>query len=158
MLSTIVLRPITAQDFPFLLNVYASTRPDVLGLPWDDLQKSAFLSMQFRAQHQHYQTHFPAAEYSVIQNAQNAIGRLYIDRRPNDIHILDITLLPEHRGSGIGAALLQKLQDEGTGSRKSVSLFVEHENVARNLYSRLGFVPGEVEGVYQLMKWTPPAT
>jgi len=156
--ANIVLRPITAQDVPFLRRVYVSTRPDVTILPWDDSQKSAFLGMQFDAQHRHYQTHFPAAEYLIIESEGEPIGRLYVDRRPDKIHILDITILPEHRGAGIGGKLLQELVDEGIDARKPVSLYVERENIARNLYRRLGFQPGEEQGMYLLMEWTPAST
>jgi ribosomal protein S18 acetylase RimI-like enzyme len=156
--ANIVLRPITAQDAPFLHRVYVSTRTDVTMLPWDDSQKAAFLRMQFDAQHRHYQTHFPAAEYLIIESEGEPIGRLYVDRRPDKIHILDITLLPERRGAGIGGKLLQELVDEGIDARKPVSLYVERENIARNLYRRLGFQPGEEQGMYLLMEWTPAST
>jgi ribosomal protein S18 acetylase RimI-like enzyme len=154
--SNIVLRPITAQDASFLYRVFVTTRPDVTSLAWDETQKAAFLKMQFDAQHHHYQTYFPAAQYSVIEKAGEPVGRLYVDRRVDKIHIIDITLLPEYRGTGLGGELLQELIDEGTAERKNVSLYVERENIARNLYKRLGFEPREEQGIYQLMEWEQP--
>ena len=158
MLEAIVLRPITAQDFPFLYRVFVTTRPDITTLPWDDSQKAAFLGMQFQAQHSHYQSHFPEAAYLVVENSGEPIGRLYVDRRSDKIHILDITLLPEHRGCGIGGKLLQDLVDEGTAVGKPVSLYVERENTARELYRKLGFEPCEEQGLYLLMERPAGAT
>jgi hypothetical protein len=60
---------------PLLHPIYVSSRPDVTMLPLDDSEKAAFLGMQFDAQHRHYQTHFPAAEYLIIESE----GRLYVD-------------------------------------------------------------------------------
>jgi len=149
------LRPMVAQDLPFLHRVYASTRADILMLPWDESQKQALIEMQFRAQHSYYLQQFPAADYLVVERGGQPVGRLYVDRRPEKLHILDITLLPEARGAGIGTALLQDLMAEAGGSGKAVSLFVERENTARKLYESLSFQPVTANGVYMLMEWRP---
>src|SRR6185369_3163336 len=129
--------------------------PDVLMLPWSDDQKQMFLEMQFRAQHEDYQRRFGQADFLVIERDLRPVGRLYIDRRPDRIHILDITLLPEERGTGVGSAFLQDLQTEAAGVGKRVSLYVEGTNTAQNLYQRLGFHPVESNGPYVLLEWSP---
>jgi hypothetical protein len=49
-------RRIADADLPFLARLYASTRTEELAaVPWSAEQKAAFLDMQFRAQHAHYQ-------------------------------------------------------------------------------------------------------
>ena len=66
----LTLRPITQEDEPFLFEVYAGARMDEIAqVPWDEAQKKAFLSFQFNAQHQHYQTEFTNADFSVILDA-----------------------------------------------------------------------------------------
>ena len=142
---------------PFLVRVFNSSRPDIERLPWDHAQKEAFLRMQFDAQHQYYQQTFPAAEYSVVEWNGAPIGRLYTDRRPDTIHILDITIVPEARRLGIGRSLLQSLIDEASREGKAVSLYVERENAARELYRSLAFEPIGDEGVYTLMRRNPPS-
>lgn len=153
MSAEVVLRRITADDLPFLHRVYASTRTDIVGVPWSDAQKEAFLQMQFQAQHTYYQAQFPAADYLLVERDGKAIGRLYIDRREACIHILDISLLPHAQGEGIGTRLLQELMDEGRQTQRNVTLYVERENSARVLYQRLAFRPVAEQGIYILMEW-----
>ena len=72
----------------------------------------SFLDLQFQAQHTHYQKHFPEASYQIIVQVGEPIGRLYLDRRPEELRIIDIALLPEQRGGGIGGALMRRILDE----------------------------------------------
>ena len=68
---------------------------------------------------------------------------------------MDIALLPEHRGAGIGSAVLRGLLAEAAAAGKPVRIHVERLNPARRLYERLGFAPIEDKGVYYLMEWRP---
>src|SRR3954454_19958129 len=95
------LRPAAEGDRPFLLEVYASTRADELALvPWDDASKRTFVAQQFAAQEVHYARHFPDASVSVIEVDGKPAGRLFVDRREREIHVVDISLLPAFRGRG----------------------------------------------------------
>ena len=141
----------TADDLDFSCLVYAGTRPDILALPWSHAQKQEFLTMQFRAQHLHYTTHYPDAEYLLIERDGEGVGRLFLHRRPDRIHILDIALLPQVRGTGLGTKLLEDLIAEAASQNKSVSLYVDKQNTARRLYQRLAFEPVEEQGFYLLM-------
>ena len=62
------------------------------------------------------------------------------------INIHDIAVLPEARGKGVGAALLESVKKKGreTGCCK-VTLEVREDNAARRLYERSGFEYGEPE-------------
>lgn len=145
-------RPIADSDLPFLARLYASTRTEELApVPWSDEHKATFLDSQFRAQHAHYQEHYRTAEFLVVMRAGEAIGRLYIDRWEKEHRIVDIAFLPEHRGKGLGTALLLDLLDEAANVGKSTSIHVERFNPAQTLYRRLGFVKIGEHGVYDLM-------
>jgi ribosomal protein S18 acetylase RimI-like enzyme len=151
----LTFRRIADTDLPFLARVYASTRVEELAAaPWTDQQKAAFLDMQFRAQHAHYQQYYPDADWLVTMRNGEDIGRLYIERWPSQHCIIDIAFLPEHRGRGIGNALLRDLMDEAAAAGKAVSIHVEKNNPAMRLYRRLGFQTEEDKGVYDLMRWT----
>lgn len=158
-MTSCVLRPTTPSDEEFLLNVYASTRADEMArVDWDDAQKDAFLRMQFNAQHQYYVENYVGAEFSVILQNDQPVGRLYIHRRTNEIRIMDIALLPEYRKQGIGSSLIQEILQQGTDSQLPVTIHVERFNPALHLYERLGFRQKEDKGVYWLMEWTPNHT
>jgi len=151
----LTFRPIRDADLPFLARLYASTRTEELAAaPWTDAQKAAFLDMQFRAQHAHYQQYYPKADWLMTMRHGEGIGRLYIERWPSQHCIIDIAFLPEHRGKGLGAALLRDLMDEAAAAGKAVSIHVEKFNPAMQLYRRLGFTTVEDKGVYDLMHWT----
>jgi GNAT superfamily N-acetyltransferase len=151
----ISLRPITPEDDGFLARVYASTRWDELApTGWSEEQKAEFCRRQFDAQSAYYAVNYPGASLQVIERDGQPIGRLYVARREKEIRIVDITLLPESRGSGLGAKLLRDLQDEARSAGKSLTIHVERFNRALQLYQRLGFEPVEDKGVYLLMRWS----
>ena len=152
--DSITFRPVTKDDEAFLHRVYVSTRQDEMQqVPWSDEEKAAFLAMQFRAQAEHYGLVFENADFLVIVRDGVGIGRLYVDRQPDEIHIIDIALLPEFRRSGLGTALLEELLEEGRATNRKVTIYVEHFNPARHLYDRLGFRHVDTNGVYHFMEW-----
>ncbi len=150
----IFLRDVSADDAAFLYRVYASTREQELALTnWSDEQKAQFCRMQFNAQTTDYRANYPDARHSVIERNGTAAGRLYVERGAREIRIIDIALLPEARGAGIGTRLLRELMTEAAGSGKALTIHVEKFNPALRLYLRLGFRAIEDKGVYLLMEW-----
>jgi ribosomal protein S18 acetylase RimI-like enzyme len=155
-MSELTLRPITDDDLPFLLEVYAAARTDELAqVPWSEAEKQAFLTSQFNAQHHHYQTYYKTASFNVVEQNDQPIGRFYVDRWPNEIRIVDIALLPAFRNQGFGSQLLSQILAEGQTTHKTVSIHVEKYNPAYHLYSRLGFQKIGETGVYDLLAWQP---
>lgn len=155
----VFLRGETDEDRPFLERLFISTRWEETGLTgWPEDMRLAFLRQQFSAQTQHYHTHYHDAEYGVVEVRGASAGRLYIHRSSRELRIVDISLLPEYRGTGIGGALIRILQDEAAAHGRVVSIHVEKFNPAQNLYARLGFVQTGESGPYWRMDWLPPVT
>ena len=147
-------RPITPDDLPFLAEVYASTRAEeVAASGWPADFQRQFLAQQFDAQHRHYQTHYPDAEWLVIVRDGAMVGRLYIEEWPSQFRLIDIALLPAARGLGIGSAILDDMFALAEAAGKAVSIHVEKNNPAMALYRRLGFETVEDKGVYDLLEW-----
>lgn len=143
------------DDYAFLEQLYAGVRQAEMDrLDWPAEVKRAFLAEQCRLQHTHYQTHYWDAEFLIVEKREVAVGRLYIFRGANDHRIVDISLLPEIRGAGVGGALLTAVQQEAAAGGKTVSIHVEKFNPAQNLYRRLGFKEIAEAGPYWLMEWT----
>jgi GNAT superfamily N-acetyltransferase len=155
--ARVTLRPATADDEEFLVKVYAGTRADELArVPWSEAQRAAFVRMQFDAQQLHYRTHNPTATYDLILLDGRAAGRLYVARRGYEIRILDITLLPEHRGEGIGVFLIKGLMEEAESAGLPLNIYVESYNRSRRLFERLGFTKvdrPDDDGVNYLLEW-----
>ena len=154
-MTSIQLRPITPEDESFLAGVYASTRAEeLLVTNWSDQEKALFCRHQFDAQTAHYTANYSGVSFEIIERGGVPVGRLYVARWEKEIRIVDITLLPEHRGAGIGTKLLKELQEEAKGAGKKLSIHVERLNPAMLLYQRLGFQQVEDKGVYLLLHWS----
>jgi len=150
----LALRPETEADIPFLRRLYASTRWDELAqIDWSHAQKLAFTDSQFEYQRRHYRAHYAATEWVVIEDRGVPAGRLYLYRGSKALEVIDIALLPEWRGRGIGTALMQAVCAQARASGKTVRIYVEKFNPALRLYRRLGFREISDENVYWLMEW-----
>jgi GNAT superfamily N-acetyltransferase len=154
----VALRPIRVEDGDFLRCLYASTRAEELAqvTDWSAAQKEAFLTQQFEAQHHHYQTYYAGASFDLVLGDGEPIGRLYVSRWEREIRVVDVALVPEARGRGVGGALLRDILAEGERTGRPVSIHVERFNPALRLYRRLGFREVEENGPYFLMEWRPP--
>jgi ribosomal protein S18 acetylase RimI-like enzyme len=149
------LRAAGPEDQEFLLALFASTRSEELaGLRWDPQQAETFLKMQFNAQLHSYKAAFPRAENKIILLAERPVGRILVERAPEEFLLVDIALLPEQRNKGIGTGLIQSLLLEAAAEAKPVRLHVFNSNPAARLYERLGFFPISNDGAYLEMKWT----
>jgi ribosomal protein S18 acetylase RimI-like enzyme len=149
------IRPITDADLDFLYRVYASTRAEEMELTnWDSAQVEVFLQMQFHAQHHHYLTRLPPSEFTLIELDGEPAGRLYLGDWDDELRVIDIALLPEHRNRGIGTHLIRQVMARAAALAKPVTLHVEPYNPARRLYERLGFVVVEERGINLFMRWS----
>ena len=150
----VTFRPETEDDAEFLYRIYAGTREQEMRMvDWPDEQKDEFLRSQFHAQTLHYKNNYIDAEYSIILVDGQPAGRLYLHQDPGDLRIMEISLIPEHRGSGIGTLLLREIMDRAAAAGHIVSIHVEQFNPALRLYERLGFKAVDTNGVYYLLQW-----
>src|SRR6266536_2438329 len=154
LVNSITLRPATAEDEPFLCELYAGTRLIELELiPWDENQKRAFIKMQFDARQQQYREYYPDAESSMILRQGEPMGSLLVARRDSEIVLVDIALLPRHRNAGIGTHLVKALLEEAGRAGKTVRLCVLAASAAVKMYERLVFKKTNDKGVYFEMHW-----
>ena len=146
-----------AGDEEFLYQLYCSTREDELnaaGFPLE--QREPFLRMQFNAQKTHYEKFYPAAEHRIIKVDERRVGREYVKRSDEQILLVDLVLLPEFCGLGIGTKLLEALCEESDGAGKPFRLYALKDNErALRLYERLAFRTIEDAGVYLFLERCP---
>jgi ribosomal protein S18 acetylase RimI-like enzyme len=149
-------RPEEAEDEVFLRGLYASTRADEMALTgWDPAQTNAFLGMQFDLQRTHYRQHYSDASFLAILLDGRPIGRLYVHYGPREVRLMDIALLPECRGHGVGGWIVRNLLAEAARSGTPVTLHVEPYNRALRLYQRAGFQVVEQSDTNLFMEWRP---
>ena len=150
------LRPSLPEDREFLFRLYASTREEELRpFGWNPAQQEAFLRMQFNAQQQWYLATYSTAENQIIEKDHEPIGRMIVQREHGTCSLLDISLLPKHRGQGIGGEMIRALIKECEESGSVLKLQVLNTNPAQRLYTRLGFIKTGEDQIYTQMELRP---
>ena len=76
---------------------------------------------------------------SIITLAGADIGMIKVRRESNPWHLVQIQLLPDHQGKGIGRRIISDLVGEAQRQSASLELSVLKVNPAKHLYERLGF-------------------
>jgi len=146
----------TDQDLPFVARLYATTRAGELAATgWTPEAKAAFLDQQHNAQHSHYRATYAGAEWLILEKDGEPDRPLYLAQGEEALLLVDISLLPEWTGQGIGGAILTDLIARGRKERRPIGLHVEKRNPAQFLYRRLGFAFVEDKGIYDRMEWRP---
>ena len=152
----IELRPVEEKDSSFIETVYRSVREKELSLTnWPEQQKQAFVFMQLTAQLSEYKTNYPGAAFQIIMYEKKPAGRFYIWENDSEIRLIDITLLLQFRGIGIGTFLLKDLITKSNEVQKKISLHVEPDNKALRLYRRSGFIHIRNNGRHYYMERNP---
>ena len=150
--DSVTLRPAETQDDVFLFQLYRDTRAEEMAAwGWGEVQQQAFLSLQFRARNLSYST-YKNTEHSIILDGGRPIGRLLISGMEDEIRLVDIALLAEARGLGIGAKLITGLFAKAMSEGKPLRLHVEKFSRAFRLYQRLGFQVIEDTGTQYFME------
>ena len=153
----IAYRPETESDQSFVASLYASTRAsEFAALNWPEAALTAFLDQQHRAQQRHFRAVFPDGEWLIVEQSGQRIGRLYLNETGDHLHLVDIILRPESRGTGIGTAIVADLIDQAHRAGKPVRLSVDKTNLgAARLYRRLGFDAIDDQGMRETMICRP---
>ena len=138
-------------DLPFLRMLYRQTRDDELAVTgWPEATRATFADQQFGMQHIHFVSHFPHAHFFVLQREGRDIGRYYLDVTGEAWHVVDIALVLDARGQGIGTALLRATRDLAPAVTLSVAV---NNPAAMLVYQRLGFVyEGAAVGMHRRMR------
>lgn len=157
--SGLILREEQAADLPALREMFRQQRrDDFAALPLNDAARLALIDQQFDAQRSDYRRRFPGMLPLVVTEQDRLVGRLYLAQAEQaQLRILDIALLPAHRGRGLGTALLRAVQAHAAARSLSVGLQVYRDNRAAGLYQRLGFQAVADNDIAWLMVWHPPA-
>ena len=150
-------RIIETNDKPFLKALYRSTRELELSYTtMTEAEKDRFITQQFNAQSQAYALNYLCAVHRIIRLGGNDIGRLIVNRADDHMRVIDLSLLPEYRGRGIGSDILRALQHEAQGGKVPIHLMAIINSPVVRLYQKLGFKITGQETTRYSMSWHPP--
>ncbi len=154
-LGELVFRPEREDDAGFRYFLFRRSRgPEWDMVPIEPAVLEQIMRHQFHAQTVGYLDQFPQAAFDIIELDGEPIGRLVVDRPGERLHLVDIALLPEHRGQGLGEAILRALLDEAAAAGAPVRLEVSSGNdPSLRLYERLGFRQVDQTPFYLRMEW-----
>lgn len=145
-------------DDSFLYDVFATTwESEVSALPNQNLARHV-LRIQHIAQERRYTSRYPGHQRFVLTEAGERVGRLYVLRSGSSLHVVDLTLLPEFRGRGLGTRVVRDLVLEASGEDVPVTLRVGRTNTeVTHFYARLGFDLVDVDDLDNYFEWRPLA-
>lgn len=152
--QSISLRPATEDDQEFLLALYKSSRGDDLrDLGWEEERIAEFLEMQYEAYQNFLASDHPDIQDQVVLSFGEPVGHLSVEQRPEEIRLVDVSLMPEQRQHGTGTLLIQELQTQAAAAKRPLRLQVIRFGRAVALFERLGFRRTSETGSHFQMEW-----
>ncbi len=152
----LALRPALPDDDEFFQELFRSTRRYLYQIALPESSIDNLVQQQYRLQQTSFAHHSPDACHLVILLSKLPIGKVIIDRTQSSFHIIDLAIVPERRGQGIGTAVLRAIQAAAEKIMYSVELSVDQQNKdAKKLYLSLGFQVTGSSDTHDAMNWTP---
>jgi GNAT superfamily N-acetyltransferase len=147
-------RPLTADDEAFIKRLIEDVVADELGARlWPDAVRVTLLDTQYRARRAGYRDAFPDAAEEIVQRDGEAAGWLVTARDAESIRVVDIAVLAQERGKGLGTACIRDLQAEAERTARLLRLSVVRMTAAARLYERLGFQVTGGDEIRYAMEW-----
>lgn len=96
---------------------------------WDEAQQDRF-----------FEAEWLDGDFQVIERDGVACGYVCSEERTTDLHVRELVIAPAFQGQGVGTAVITAAIEAARERHVPVVLGTLHENMAANLYRRLGFV------------------
>lgn len=157
--SLLTLRPRTESDTDFLIALYETSREEELqDVDWkSDAERLTFFRQQYNAQQLHFDSNYEDLDYDILVYEGKDIGRLVLHRSPENLHCVDIIIMPEYRKMGIGSIVMQWIERELEEKNLPATLYFEKTKpYLEQIYSKYGFVSVEDLGTHKYMKRPRP--
>ena len=154
--TRVELREAAVADQSFLDELLFQTHAEPLA-HFDEHRRHLLATMQMQAQERQYRSDWPQARHDIILVNGKPIGRVLVNVGHDAWRLVDISLLADFRGRGIGGAIIGRLLDDANSARLPLRLVVSKHNPARRLYDRLGFSIIDGNATHDVME-KPPAS
>ena len=161
MSNLLKLRPVDPDDEPFLRELRAQVDAERLGLhywaPEDAAAAQAIVDLQFKAHAAHYKqvkSNWDTKDCIIELDGQPA-GRFIVAQNGQIVTLSDIAVHRDHRGKGLGQAVIDATKAECVQSKRLLRLHVEPSNPALQFYLHLGFRIVDQTMTSIRMEWEP---
>jgi len=155
--DSINLRFADNNDHVIICALYSDMKAfDMSIIPESDDIRQKLLLTQFRARNFSFDTMYGREAQWIVERDGVAVGSLVVGELDGALRLAEIALVPEHRGGGLGTALIRAVQAAAVARHLPIRLQVHPLNPARHLYGRLGFAEVGVGMANLEMEWHPP--
>lgn len=117
----------------------ATREADLGQAPLSAAGRLELMTQQWRMQEAAYARQFPDAARVIIEVDGRPAGRITVADRTDEIRLVQIALLPDFRGHGIGGSMLGAVLAGARRRGVPVRLHVWNDSDAMGFYQRLGF-------------------
>lgn len=148
------LRPAEAADDAFLFRLFGETQDQLALLRHNQTLWETLVDIQYRGRRMSYGESYPFAEDTILCRGGEPVGRLLINRESDCLRIVDIAVLTQWRGQGIGTWALRHCQQQAAETGVRIELTVNPMNPARLLYVRSGFRATDEDTMHMAMTWS----
>ncbi len=143
------LRLAMVADAAFVYHLHRSSMQEYVAQTWGEWNE------EFQARM--FTQWFEPAQFQIVVVDGQDVGIVSVERRPLELFLGTIEILPAFQRRGVGAAVIKSVLAQAQAEAVPVALQVLKVNPARQLYERLGFhVVGETTTHY-LMRTVVPA-
>ncbi|MFX3634805.1 MAG: GNAT family N-acetyltransferase [Candidatus Pristimantibacillus sp.] len=151
------MRPAGPEDELFRYETFAASKhKEIAAWGFGENEAKQFIRMQFYARESSYSATYPNASNMILCSGEERTGVLRIHYGEEATTIVDIAMLPDVQGKGIGTQVMLYLQGEADTTGQPLRLHVDNNNTgALRLYERLGFKADQVGDIYTAMTWMP---
>lgn len=139
----ISLRPVRNSDYNFLWNLHKATMKTYVDETWgwnEDFQK------------EYLDDNFDTQIGQIIECDNKSIGVIEVKEQDNSVYLINLELVPEFQGRGIGTYRIKRIAEENLEKNKSIKLQVLKVNPAQRLYRRLSFKVIDETETHVIMK------
>lgn len=144
-----------ASEEAFLYLLFSSIKaPEMAFMAVDARQKEFLLQMQFKSMNATYRQRFPKARFEIVELDRWPVGRIVTDVQERCVYYVDVALMPQASGAGIGTALMTAMLDEprrlGLPARAKV---LSYNIPSLRMFHRLGFIKVAANLPYVDLEW-----
>lgn len=139
----------TPADIEFLRALHHQVYREVVTRQfggWDEAAQDGF-----------FERGLAEATFHVVEQEGAAIGAVALGEDARSIFIVELQILPQWQGQGLGSELLAFQLERARSMGKAVQLRVLKQNRARGLYERHGFVVTGMTEAHYTMEAAPSA-
>lgn len=145
---TFTFRPANINDAAMLYDLHVATMREAISATW---------GWDEAWQEQDFFNRFAPERTRIILMSGEVVGMVEIDERPEELFLVNIKIVPNFQGKGVGAGVLRWMISRAANRHVPIRLQVLRANLrARRLYERLGF--REIEQTEAYVHMELPAT